>query len=66
MATDVYKLEVRMNIVKYQRDESGYDRHTQERLEVNETIDLGTLDFAEVMGVLGSMHTAVSAVKDKR
>ena len=66
---EVYKLEVRASIVKYNRDERNgppyYDQWTNERLDVNETLDLGTMDFLQVCTVLGKFHEVAEEIKSQ-
>ena len=44
-------------------DRPGYWRETQERLSVEESMNLEGLDFMGVMGTLGKMHEAIEAIK---
>lgn len=70
-----YNLEVRLTINKEEwsgpttgaglADESagGYwNRNTNERLSVDESMELGTMDFMELMTVLAELHKAVSTI----
>lgn len=67
-----YKLEVNLSIAKEEWNgpgkpdtNEGYWQSTfnNERLTVNESLILGTMDFMEMMKVLGQLHEAVKAVK---
>lgn len=72
-----YSLRVSLSIVKEEwsgsyntangatiESDGGYwSPMGNDRLTVEETMQLGTLDFMGVMGVLGKLHEAVNAVK---
>lgn len=72
-----YSLRVNLSIVKEEwngsynpangnpiEDGGGYWASMgNDRLTVEETMELGALDFMGVMGVLGKLHEAVNAVK---
>lgn len=71
-----YNLKVSLSIVKEEwsgqydangpvTDGGGYwGQQSQERLSVEESLALGSLDFMGVMGVLGQLHAAVNDVKE--
>lgn len=56
-----YALEVRLSIRKEERTgpDDTYWRRSQEQLTVEETVDLGWLDFQGLTGVLAALHQAV-------
>ena len=70
-----YKLDVNLAIVKEEwngplpqkkdDDNRGYwgNSFANERLSINETLMLGTMDFMGLMKVLGEMHAAILSVK---
>ena len=63
---EVYRLEIRADIQKgFKNDPS--DTYVQygsgDRLGINETIDLGQLDFLTVCKVLGALHDVASEIK---
>lgn len=60
-----YKLELNVSIQKLERGNNSGDywRPTQERLSVQESMDLGALDFLDVMKILGQLHDAMAALK---
>lgn len=62
-----YKLNLSVSIEKQERDngDKGYWRPTQERLSVQESLDLGPMDFLDVMKVLSQLHDAMIALKSK-
>ncbi len=66
---DSYRLEIRAEITKYQRAENdppgylGYS--TNERMAVNQSVDLGALDFLEMCKVLGALQDLVGDIKKK-
>jgi hypothetical protein len=65
MPAERYKLTVNLSITKEIRygDHDSHWSPTQERLSINEDVDLGALDFLGVMGVLGKLHEAVGQVR---
>jgi hypothetical protein len=62
-----YKLEVRISIVKEERVHPGDDywRQTQERLSVEESLDLGAQDFLGVTRILANLHDSETALKEE-
>jgi hypothetical protein len=60
-----YRLKVLLEIQREEANEGDptYWRPTQERLSVSEEVDLGALDFLGVMGVMGSLHESLGAIK---
>jgi hypothetical protein len=60
-----YKLNLNVSIEKQERQggEQGYWRPTQERLSVQESLNLGAMDFLGVMKILGQLHEAMAALK---
>lgn len=62
-----YQLRVDLGITRQERfdtdPDQGWWRDTQERLSVQETLDLGALDFLGVTAVLARLHEAVTAMK---
>lgn len=61
--TERYRLEIRAELQKV--DEQGYS-FGNERLSVNETIDLGSMDFLGVCKVLGQFHAVAEEIKTAR
>lgn len=62
-----FRLEVNLSIVREERPEGGdsaYWRSTPDRLNVSESLDLGSRDFMGVMGVLGKLHQALTDMKE--
>lgn len=47
----------------HEDERGGYWQSTPERLAIEESMDLGGLDFMGVMAVLGKMHDAITAIK---
>jgi hypothetical protein len=64
MNIEVYKLEIRASVTKMERDPNGYDRFSNEQLSVNQTVDLGSLDFLELCKVLGAVHDLGNQIKE--
>lgn len=74
-----YKLEVNLSIVKEEwsgatnpdgtaNEESGGYWNTpmgNERLTVNETMGLGSMDFMALMSVLGQLHGALKTIQEE-
>lgn len=70
-----YKLDVQLRITEVQCFDmngakvdapvkGGYEHTmTTNGLSVNDTMDLGSMDFMEVCKVLGEMHTTIAAMK---
>jgi len=65
-----YHLTVRVEVNKQIQegsDEQPYWRNsTNDRLSVEETVDLGSLDFLGVMGVLGHLHDSLRSLHPAR
>jgi hypothetical protein len=71
-----YKLETRITIVREEwnggvfgdgaiDEKNGYWTNNQnERLSVDESMDLGSMDYIGVMGILGKLHEAMKAIKE--
>lgn len=71
-----YKLNVRLEIQKEEftgivNADGTYDEHsgywnsqTHERLSISEDLNLGSMNFIGVMGVLGELHNSIGKVKD--
>lgn len=60
-----YNLTVNLAITKQQRHggPEGYWQTTQDRLNVEESMDLGGLDFIGLMAVLAQLHEAVAGIR---
>lgn len=63
-----YRLTVDIRVEKITRTWYTPDQYEDrpdhnERLTVSEATDLGALDFAGAMGVLGALHDAVTGIK---
>ncbi len=60
-----YRLEVRISITKEeQQGGDNYWRPTQERLSVEESLDLGAQDFLGVTKILAGLHDSVNELRD--
>ena len=61
-----YKLDVQITIAREERHngETDYWHPSQERISVNESLDLGGLDFVGITGVMGALHDAVHRIRD--
>lgn len=65
---DRYRLQVRLDIVREEwtgppsSTDDGYWRPCQDRLNVSEDLNLGSLDFSGMLGVLANLHTAVQGI----
>ena len=62
-----YRLDVRLTVQKVEERADGDGRwyqlnHGQDRLEVSEDLNLGSLDFQGMLGVLAELHNAVKAI----
>lgn len=68
MQKEQYNLTIRASIEKRLVDDDrpvgAYFTATGERLEVNETLDLGSLDFLGVCKTLGRLHEVVQELRD--
>jgi hypothetical protein len=62
--SDVYRLEVRVQIRRMERmNSAGYDQFTNEQLSVEQTVELGAMNFLQVAGVLGQFQTLADEIK---
>jgi hypothetical protein len=66
-----YGLEVRLDITKKvwypsgPGDDGYWSNNQNERLSINETIDLGSVNFKELLRVLAELHEAVKKVTEE-
>jgi len=60
-----YRLQVRLSIHREERHdpERDYWSPTQEQLSVEETVNLGGMDFIGITRVLAQLHDAVTEIK---
>ena len=64
-----YALNLNISITKEENhnpeQDHGYWSRTQDHLSVQESLDLGSMDFLDVMGVLATLHESMVELKSK-
>ena len=56
-------VDVRIDKVYVDDEQPAYRSYSNDRLSVNETVSLGTLNFLQIAKVLGSFHDLAEQIK---